>query len=498
MELLKSCLYTFLLLILAVYSSAELQPISVDPATQRFVDPDGRERFFHGSNVVVKHFPWHPELEGFAPGTFSEQDMELMQSLGLNVLRLGYMWPGVEPTRGKYNETYIEVIKKIVTLSAKYGIYVLLDMHQDVMSRKFCVEGFPNWAANPGNARNFPEPLHAPYKIDPKTGYPSDEDCAKFPWASYYATEAASVAFQNLYNNTDGLRDSWAAFWAKAALTFRDFPSVIGYELINEPWSGDIYSDPLLMVPKMADRMNLAPAYEVLAKAIRSHDDQKCAFFEPVTWDDYGVGFESVPGGEKYKNRSVLSYHYYHLPDGPSGPVELNFKVRDNDLKRLQCGGMLTEFQASSGDLQSCLKTMATADQYLQSWMGWIYKPYYPSNKKAPYKVAALWDEDGLNDVWVENTCRTYPHAVAGHTIAFNYDPISLEFSLQYETSPKCKSTETLIYLNTDAYQKVGGGFKVSITPVGVANWSSPQKNFVLVDHGGSSGTISVHISPGK
>ena len=60
------------------------------------------------------------------------------------------MLAGYVPERGQYNEMYMKVIQGIVSRAAKYGIYTLLDMHQDVMSRKFCVEGFPDWAANPG------------------------------------------------------------------------------------------------------------------------------------------------------------------------------------------------------------------------------------------------------------------------------------------------------------------------------------------------------------
>ena len=60
------------------------------------------------------------------------------------------MLPGYVPKRGQYNETYLEVIKSIVAKASKFGIYTLLDMHQDVMSPKFCVEGFPDWAVNTG------------------------------------------------------------------------------------------------------------------------------------------------------------------------------------------------------------------------------------------------------------------------------------------------------------------------------------------------------------
>ena len=64
------------------------------------------------------------------------------------------MLPGYVPQRGQYNTTYMEVMQKIVSTAAKYGIYTLLDMHQDVMSRKFCVEGFPDWAVNSGKYKN--------------------------------------------------------------------------------------------------------------------------------------------------------------------------------------------------------------------------------------------------------------------------------------------------------------------------------------------------------
>jgi len=55
-----------------------------------------------------------------------EQDFEIMESLGLNVLRLGTMWPGIEPTRGSYNESYIRELATIVQTAAKHGVYTLL------------------------------------------------------------------------------------------------------------------------------------------------------------------------------------------------------------------------------------------------------------------------------------------------------------------------------------------------------------------------------------
>lgn len=49
---------------------------------------------------------------------------------------------GTEPLqRGQYNDDYLSVIKTIVRKAAKYGIMVILDVHQDVMTDLFCGEG---------------------------------------------------------------------------------------------------------------------------------------------------------------------------------------------------------------------------------------------------------------------------------------------------------------------------------------------------------------------
>ena len=100
-EEMASCLRTAILIALAVLfilaattsgfpveNDASLL-ISVNPERQQLVDSFGRERFFHGTNVVVKHFPFHPTLEGYTNDSFSEVDMKILQDLGLNVIRLG-------------------------------------------------------------------------------------------------------------------------------------------------------------------------------------------------------------------------------------------------------------------------------------------------------------------------------------------------------------------------------------------------------------------------
>jgi endoglycosylceramidase len=60
--------------------------------------------------------------------------MMLFQSKGINGIRLGVMWPGVEPKKGEFNETYLQLMRNTVELAGKYGIYTLVEFHQDLLS----------------------------------------------------------------------------------------------------------------------------------------------------------------------------------------------------------------------------------------------------------------------------------------------------------------------------------------------------------------------------
>ena len=66
------------------------------------VDPLGRERYFHGINVIYKSAPYHPITSQPSDGklydlTFTATDAKFLRSLGLNVIRLGVMWGGTDP-----------------------------------------------------------------------------------------------------------------------------------------------------------------------------------------------------------------------------------------------------------------------------------------------------------------------------------------------------------------------------------------------------------------
>ena len=93
---------------------------------------------------------------------------------------------------------------------------------------------------------------------------------------------------------------------------------MVGLNLINEPFAGDLWHHPLLMVPypspTNADRVNMQPTYDKVNEAVRAVDEDVLLFVAGVTWGDYGSGFSAAPGGDTYSNRTVVTYHFYEPP----------------------------------------------------------------------------------------------------------------------------------------------------------------------------------------
>lgn len=116
----------------------------VNQSIHQITDIHHRVRFFHGTNVVKKQAPWYRPFT-FKPGdSFGPTDVANLQNLGINAVRLGHHWAGSEPIRGQYNQTFIDILKQQTKLAEDHGIYVLVDVHQDVLAAQFCGHGVPN------------------------------------------------------------------------------------------------------------------------------------------------------------------------------------------------------------------------------------------------------------------------------------------------------------------------------------------------------------------
>ena len=54
------------------------------------------------------------------------------------------------------------------------------------------------------------------------------------------------MVYQNFYNNHAGAIDKLAKVWEFIAKEFKHEENVIGYNILNEPWAGNVYKVKIL------------------------------------------------------------------------------------------------------------------------------------------------------------------------------------------------------------------------------------------------------------
>eukprot|EP01084_Bolivina_argentea_P149859 261739_1 len=468
----------------------------------RIIDKYGRENYFHGLNAVWKSAPYLPVTDHFDPNlSFSKEDMQYFNSWGLNVVRLGVMWPGVSPTNNSYNMTYIQNVRKLIqTAYNKYNISTIVDCHEDVLSAAFCGEGAPLWATIP-NDWNFPEPV-TQWNISNSNHIPSKEQCSQYNWPTYGQTYACASSFQHIYDNYNGLRDSFADHFGILAKQLYNVSGIIGFELFNEPGVGDYFTYPQLKIPAVTDRVNLQPFYDAIAPKIYGNDSDRIIMFEPPTYLDVTmnsswteIGFTHVPGGVQYSNKSIFAFHYY----ANSVSRDQYFYDRTYDgYVILNATSFLTEFGVVQSHHMS--ETLDYCDQYLISWSGWTYKIF---DGVLPNGICTgcdhgVWGSDGhLRTGVVKDLARTYAQKVAGKTILMKFDWANEgNFTLVYEMNTNIVEP-TVIYTSLEFWYTKG--FDLQILPVNIVTFKM-YGNFIEIynvdDDKYNGETLTVTITP--
>ena len=110
-------------------------------------DADGRYVHFHGTNLSgsikfppTEKFPSLGIETSYVGKPFpladADKHFRQLQRLGFNSVRFLISWEAIQPiARDKYDEDYVDYVEELIARARAYGIYVLLDMHQDIFSR---------------------------------------------------------------------------------------------------------------------------------------------------------------------------------------------------------------------------------------------------------------------------------------------------------------------------------------------------------------------------
>ncbi len=146
------------LFLIAFVSSAACEPaVGEASGTQAFppvysslpwITVSGTHFAYDNGTYVLLHGADYSGAE-FGTFTFTPKDFEAMASWGFNVIRMPIAWSYVEPSPGVYSQSYLGKVKEAVALANRYGIYVIIDMHQWWWSPVFDNgegNGLPPWA----------------------------------------------------------------------------------------------------------------------------------------------------------------------------------------------------------------------------------------------------------------------------------------------------------------------------------------------------------------
>ena len=439
------------------------------PGGPYLYDADNRVVLMHGVNVVYKHPPYIAYPDPGKPWDLSASDAARMQSLGFDVVRLGIEWQALEPGSGGPNqpkvctqgtpgdphefnravaEAYLSHVAATVHLLSRYGIYTLLDMHQDVYNKDFRGEGAPDWAVCTDGV-----------PIVPSGGR----------WSTNYANPQLDTAVHHFWTNdvVGNLQGQYDLVWATVASYFKNDPWVVGYDPYNEPFStetqtaaqstftgnlecfytGTAHTGFLANGSSPLDCPSDVPT-NGLIPSIEAVDHRHLIFTEP---DIYWVNGGNIPSqlGPMPFKRVVFNFHVYCGDRSPitGNPTDLlrclqseETAASEQDITRLS---MSSQYQ-SSGPAIFMSEFGATTSTALAGFdtewaglnqVGWTYWAWKYYDDPTGSSAEGLVLPDGNYTPIVTVLSRTYPQEVAGIANSVLFNPFTGAFNMTYAPS---------------------------------------------------------------
>jgi endoglycosylceramidase len=458
---------------------------------RRFIDPAGRELLLNAINVFHDSAP---------------ADLQWVKTWGFNAMRVGFFWSDLEPEPGRINQRALDELAALVARAGELGLYVILDMHQDLWAAKPEDEvgrGAPPWTW----AGNDCPHSHQPDGVWSMAYFESDKIQSQFDrfWANAPTLDGL------------GLMDHWLNVWKAVAQCFAGAPHVIGYDLFNEPFWGSRVVEAmqpmtLAMLPwlvaehgfkvlqkppfelallgmqkaqssparyglwlkagraaaRRLDRELLAPAWDRAAQVIGSVDPQHIIFSSPTLPANFGLeaGIRPVQGALPY----VYSAHAYD--DDPRrmqqiiGHIIAHARAMPAPLFLGEWGNLTNGDHIFAGDPREATRVMLAALE--AAGASHAYWHYLDAREQFD------WFDEFLQ--------RPYPARLAGELQACRFDAASGEFTCSWLEDPAIQAPSQF-YIPARAYPN---GYRVELADARPADcfepaWSATPNGFYHV-----------------
>ena len=466
---------------------------------------DGRYSIFHGVNVVVKLPPFIPDTENFDPYfSFTDKDITILKRLGINLVRLGVIWESIEYAEGQYNSTHLEKMSNIVSKLEENGITVIIDAHQDMFSRLFCGEGAPKfYTENMTYATDCKSnlisrffglvtaciPLSTNNWRYNEEGLPEIEDCVAGSFIDYHKSPELMSIYDSFFKNENGVLDAYVNFWKFIAKKFKGRKNVLGYDLWNEPWASNLWTDLKSLIPGYVDNHILIDFYSKIDSGIAEIDPDYTMLFEPIPFPDtlplfggQALGTFSKTPVDNTIRKQMFNVHSYccaadqnickdgepKLVDASGTCAEFHErKLKKNKQQANDIGIpiIVTEFGACSSS-KACYYEMVgfekAADKYLTSWAYWMFKSYHDHTTTAAENEEGIFNDDGtIQNMKEKALSRSYIQYFQGIPLEVFFNDETNEFLASFKYD-KNINEPSVLYLNKDLNYK--NGYILSIT----------------------------------
>jgi endoglucanase len=258
---------------------------------------------------------WHEYREQY----ISKKDIDFIAHAGFNTIRI--------PFHFKFfvegNDEGFRLVDRVVEWAKADGLYVILDMH--------CAPGGQTGS-----------------NIDDSWGY---------PW---------------LYEDEESQHQA-AEIWKRIAAHYHDNPTVLGYDLLNEP---------IPNYPKIEKyNSKLEPVYKKLVSAVRSEDRNHVVILGGAQWDTNFTVF-----GRPFDKNMMYTFHKYWMP-----PVEAEIKPYLDFRDKYNVPIWMGESGENTDDWVSKFRAVLDADEV--SWTFWPYKKMQATSSPVTFDRPAHWDE---------------------------------------------------------------------------------------------------------
>ncbi len=358
------------------------------------IDSEGRIVYLKGINLSG--------IEGGAKGAFKKADIDAIAHAGFNAIRLPIGWSGLEPQKDVIDQEYIDQIKDILNWAQQDNIYVMVDMHQWY----WCRVGMPKWT------------------------------CTEKPELDFNIVFREASRF---WSNEE-LKNTLIKRWVLVAKQIKDYRSLLGYDLFNEPVPSDVNN---IMD---FDKNTLTDFYLALIKALRGVDLKHIIVIEPNILQITGVSYFDRLKGIK---NMAYSPHYYcpHTYSEEQGLIWLISPSEHLLRAQYEQGEQIRErygwpilvgeygFPEDKGTL------------WLDTSLDW-QEEYYFSSFYWDYRGSwGIFKNRKLKDFYKDHLLRPYVEAVAGRNVRFRARAWSGWLDVEYDVTEDdlCKTTQIVL-----------------------------------------------------